>query len=99
MTTQKNITRNTYLRLIEKKINRNNKPIDNVLKLPFINENISKKMQNIIRGTTLDINHRIIFNTQKPLGMILQKEKGICICENRNMCLKKNSVQNNMYTM
>ena len=30
-----------------KKIDRNNKPIDSVIKLPFINENISKKTQNI----------------------------------------------------
>ena len=54
-------------------------------------------MQNIIKGTTLDINPRIIFKTQKPLDMILQKEKRNlcgqkCICENHNMCLKKNIV-------
>ena len=33
-----------------KKINWNNKPIDSVIKLPFINENIIKKMQNHNKG-------------------------------------------------
>ena len=52
-------------------------------------------MQTIIRGITSYINPMIIFKTQNPLGMILQKEKRnlcgqTCICENHNMCLKKN---------
>ena len=85
------------LKTKSKKINRNNKPIDSVIKLSFINENLSFKMQTIKRGTTLDINPRIIFKTQKPLVMILQKEKRNlcgqkCTCENHNMCLKKNIV-------
>ena len=46
-------------------------------------------MQTIIRGTTLDINPRIIFKTLKEKRNLCGQK---CICKNQNMCLKKNIV-------
>ena len=71
--------------------------IDSVIKLPYINEKSSQKMQYLIRKSTLNANPRIIFKTPPPLSICLQKQQNKicrtgCLCDNRNICNKKNII-------
>ena len=89
-----------YLLQVEqnhRRIYKNKKEVDCVIKLPFINEKISQKMQEVIKKSTLDMNPRIIFKTQRPLAMLLNTKKSSlcdskCICDNHNQCMRKNTV-------
>lgn len=77
------------------KFNKNKPKTNTVIKLPFVNEKCSQIMQNLIKKSKLKHNPRIIFKTQAPLGILLQKPRQNfcgpkCICDGKNSCNKKN---------
>jgi len=66
-------------------------------KVPYLGETATNKMRNLLNKCNLPVKINPIFITEPPLNITLRPPKilkcpPVCICHNKNSCLKKNNV-------
>ena len=65
------------------------------LKLPFINQRTTNRIQQLVTNSGLPI--RVTWSNPKPLSLLLRKSSSVncpvdCVCNNRGLCFKKNVI-------